>query len=357
MASSLSALLLNWYSIHARTLPWRDNPLPYWVWVSEIMLQQTRVETVLPYFERWIIRFPSIRTLALATQQEVLTEWEGLGYYSRARNLHRAAQIVMSRFGGVLPDQPDELVCLPGIGSYTAAAVASIAYGHDVPALDGNVRRVLSRVFDVAIPPGTAEGDRTLNRLAVENLPAGRAGDYNQALMDLGASVCTPREPNCDHCPIISVCLSYRHGVQAHRPVVLPKAVLPHHTTVAAVVKNGQEVLIKQRPENGLLGGMWGFPGGAISPEELPVDSIQRHINRSLGLSIDIVEHLGVYKHAYTHFRETQQAFLCSLSDGSTPLPRKNNALKWISPVHLQDYPMGKIDRRIAGTLVSRDNL
>ena len=356
MGSSLSQLLLIWYSTHARVLPWRENPIPYWVWVSEIMLQQTRVGTVLPYFKRWISRFPSIHALAFASQQEVLSEWEGLGYYSRARNLHLATQIVMSQYNGALPDQPALLINLPGIGSYTAAAIASIAYGLDIPAVDGNVRRVLSRVFDIATPVRTSEGDRIFMKLAEDNLPRGSAGDYNQALMDLGASVCTPRAPHCPNCPLTNFCLSYKKGNQEHRPVILPKNTVPHYTAASAVIEKSSQVLIKQRPENGLLGGMWEFPGGKIHPEESPTSSVQRQIYQELGVGIDIGEKLGVFKHTYTHFRETRFAFLCKLSNGKIPQLGSNKSMNWVATDLLGNYPMGKIDRQIANNLISRRN-
>ena len=202
MSSFLAECLLDWYGRNARHLPWREYPNPYNVWISEVMLQQTRVETVLPYFQRWMEHFPSITALAEAPLEEVLSIWEGLGYYSRARNLQRAAQIVVSEHGGQLPAEPAELRKLPGIGRYIAGAIASIAFGQDEPALDGNIRRVLARAFDVSAPARSPQGERRLWKLAADHLPTGRAGDYNQALMDLGATICTPRAPDCPRCPL-----------------------------------------------------------------------------------------------------------------------------------------------------------
>ncbi|MGD9094125.1 MAG: A/G-specific adenine glycosylase, partial [Anaerolineales bacterium] len=186
MTSEFANLLLNWYAEHARDLPWRGRVDPYAIWVSEIMLQQTRVETVIPYYQRWMARFPTVKDLAQSSQQKVLSVWEGLGYYSRARNLHRAAQIVMDQYGGELPADRTLLLKLPGIGHYTAGAIASIAFGLDEPALDGNIRRVLARAFDVNAPVRSKQGEQRLWELATEHLPTGRAGAYNQALMDLG---------------------------------------------------------------------------------------------------------------------------------------------------------------------------
>jgi A/G-specific adenine glycosylase len=342
--------LINWYTHHARDLPWRGHPNPYAVWVSEIMLQQTRVEVVIPYFKRWMRRFPSMRALASASQQEVLSHWEGLGYYSRARNLHRGAQIVMQKHQGKLPTDMLTLQSLPGIGRYTAAAIASIAFGADVPAMDGNVRRVLSRVFDVSEPVRSSAGERRLWELAEAHLPPGRGGDYNQALMDLGALICTARSPNCALCPLADQCLARARGIQEQRPVRLRKTKPPHHTVTAAIIQRNGQVLIAQRPQNGLLGGLWEFPGGKQEPGEDLVACLRREIEEELGVAVRVDSPLGVYKHAYTHFRVTLHAFRCVLHDGD-PQPKEHRAVRWVSFAELSEYPMGKIDRQIADTL------
>jgi A/G-specific adenine glycosylase len=266
----LAGQLLAWYGKNARRLPWRGHPDPYAVWVSEVMLQQTRVETVIPYFERWMARFPTIPSLAAASQQDVLAAWEGLGYYSRARNLHRAAQVLAAEQGGKLPEDLDSLRLLPGIGRYTAAAIASIAFGKDAPTLDGNIRRVLARIFNLELPARSPEGERRLWDLAAEHLPAGQAGEYNQALMDLGATICTPRQPDCPHCPVNDLCAAYALGIQEQRPVLEPKPSLPHYTVAAAVIQRDGQVLIAQRPAQGLLGGMWEFPGRQAAARRRP---------------------------------------------------------------------------------------
>jgi A/G-specific adenine glycosylase len=350
MSSTLATHLLAWYEQHGRQLPWRGDPDPYTVWVSEIMLQQTRVETVIPYFERWMKRFPSIADLASASQQEVLSIWEGLGYYSRARNLHRAAQIVLSEYAGELPQDPKTLRNLPGIGRYTAAAIASIAFGLDEPAMDGNIRRVLARYFDVRSPARSNQGEHRLWQLAAENLPAGRAGDYNQALMDLGATICAPRAPDCSNCPLADACAAYALGVQEERPVTLPKGAIPHHIVTAAIIRNNGHVLIAQRPQGGLLGGLWEFPGGKLKSGEDLASCLRREIREELGIEIGVGDPLGVYRHAYTHFRVTLHAFQCVLVSGE-PRPLEHKALKWASPQALTGFPMGKLDRQIANSL------
>jgi A/G-specific adenine glycosylase len=351
MSSSLAEHLLNWYQDHARSLPWRDNPDPYSVWISEVMLQQTRVETVLPYYERWMARFPTLASLAGASQHEVLSAWEGLGYYSRARNLHRAAQIVLDELDGQFPQDVKSLRHLPGIGRYTAGAIASIAFGKDEPALDGNIRRVLSRIFDVRQPARSKEGEALLWHLAASHLPAGRAGEYNQALMDLGSLICTPRQPDCAACPLNKTCLANSLGVQAERPVKPAKKSIPHHIVSSAIIHRAEQVLIAQRPQQGLLGGLWEFPGGKIEPGEDLVTGLKREICEELGVEIEVGAAYGVYQHAYTHFRVTLHAFHCKLN-GSQPQNLFHTNLAWTNLPSLAEYPMGKIDRQISNALV-----
>ena len=342
--------LLNWYADNARDMPWRGLADPYAIWVSEIMLQQTRVETVIPYFKRWMARFPDIRVLAEASQQDVLNLWEGLGYYSRARNLHKAAKIVVDQHHDELPADVQLLKILPGIGTYTAAAIASIVFGLDEAALDGNIRRVLSRLFDVSEPLGSSEGERRLWGLAREHLPAGQAAQYNQALMELGATICTSRTPKCDLCPVSEACEARRLGVQAYRPVRKKKADIPHHTVTAAVIRRNGHVLIAQRQEGGLLGGMWEFPGGKTEPGETLPACLKREIYEELGVDIEVGESLGIFQHAYTHFRITLHAFRSTLLAGEPQL-LDHTDIFWARPSELSDYPMGKLDRQIADLL------
>jgi A/G-specific adenine glycosylase len=351
METDISRALLDWYAANARRLPWRDHPDPYAVWVSEIMLQQTRVETVIPYFERWMVRFPTLRALAEASQQDVLQCWEGLGYYSRARNLHQAARKVMSDFGGTLPRSRQELQKLPGIGRYTAGAIASMAFGQDAAALDGNIRRVLSRLFAMRLPARSPLGEKRLWQLAEENLPPGRAGDFNQALMDLGATICTPQRPACLVCPLAELCQALAEGSQEELPVLEEKARVPHITVTAAVIQLDGKVLLAKRPANGLLGGMWEFPGGKQEPGEELAEALRREIREELAAGIEVGESYGIYNHAYTHFKVTLHAFLCRLAGDAAPTPLEASELRWVSPAELTDFPMGKIDRQIARRL------
>lgn len=347
MPLSFPTHLLEWYTSHARRLPWRGSSDPYAVWVSEIMLQQTRVETVIPYFERWMLRFPTLAALAQAGQQEVLAVWEGLGYYSRARNLQRAAQIVLTDYGGHLPSEASTLRRLPGIGRYSAAAIASIAFGANEAALDGNIRRVIARLFDVSEPARSPQGEQKLWDLARQHLPPGRAGEYNQALMDLGALVCLPRQPRCPECPLIEDCQAYRLGLQEQRPVLPARPAVPHYTVAAAVIWREGQLLIARRPADGLLGGLWEFPGGKLQPgEDLPT-CLRREIQEELGVHIDVGRPLGVYRHAYTHFKVTLHAFECELVLGE-PQALHASELRWVKPAELPAFPMGKLDRQIS---------
>jgi A/G-specific adenine glycosylase len=344
--TGLSRLLLNWYHQHGRTLPWRDHPDPYAVWVSEIMLQQTRVDTVIPYFEKWMKLFPDVRALANASEQDVLNAWEGLGYYSRARNLHKAAKMVASKFNGELPHDLTDLRSLPGIGRYTVGAIASIAFGMDEPTLDGNLRRVFARLFDVEEFADSPAGEKILWELAAQNLPKGQAGDYNQALMDLGATICVPKNPRCLLCPLMKICESRKNGTQEVRPVLKAKKMPPHYIHAAAVIINRGRVLLAQRPSKGLLGGMWEFPNGRVDAD--PAKELAKVINAAYSLRVKEKEALGVIQHAYTHFKVTVHAFRCDCA----PIP-KNKNLKWVRITELDDYPMGKVDRQIAHKLLN----
>jgi A/G-specific adenine glycosylase len=320
------------------------------------MLQQTRVETVIPYFVRWMQRFPSVDALASAPMQEVLTVWEGLGYYGRARNLHKAAQMVIVEYHGKLPEETRLLRKLPGIGRYTAGAIVSIAFGRDEPTLDGNIRRVLARYFNISEDARSTTGERALWELAAQHLPLGEAGEYNQAMMDLGASICTPKSPDCAACPLTDTCQAKALGIQGQRPVLLPKPGIPHHVVTAAVISRDGRVLIACRPPHGLLGGLWEFPGGKRQEgEDLPT-CLKREVCEELDAEIEVNAQLGVYQHAYTHFKVTLYAFKCILLKGE-PYPVEAVELRWVTPAELSQYPMGKIDRQISQTLVSSNPL
>ncbi len=322
-------------------MPWRDHPDPYAVWVSEIMLQQTRVETVIPYFKKWMKQFPDISSLASASERDVLNAWEGLGYYSRARNLHKAAKIVASNFNGQLPRDLTELRTLPGIGRYTVGAIASIAFKLDEPTLDGNLRRVFSRLYDVKEFADSPAGEKILWELAEQNLPKGKAGDYNQALMDLGATICLPKNPRCLLCPLMKMCRARENGTQDLRPILKPKKRVPQYVYAAAVIVERGRVLLSQRPAGGLLGGMWEFPNARV--DQTPAAELKKALRSASRIQVRRGEALGIVSHAYSHFKVVVHAFRCE----SVSIPKEKN-LKWVKLSELEDYPMGKVDRQIA---------
>jgi A/G-specific adenine glycosylase len=334
-------------------LPWRDNPRPYAVWVAEVMAQQTRLETMLPYYRRWMKYFPTIKSLANSDEQDVLSIWEGLGYYSRARNLRRAAKVVVERFNGKLPQEVESLMTLPGIGRYTAGAIASLAFGKDEPAVDGNAIRVLARVFNVKSPVGGNKAAKQFWALAAEHLPTGRAADYNQALMDLGASLCKPRQPDCKLCPLMKDCKAYVLGVQEKRPIRKDARTVPVKYFAAAVIKKRGKVLVFQRPAKGLLGSMWEFPNLLIKDPHAAALKLRRELSKRFKYDTKDVRKFGEYEHAYSHFDAHLQVFAAN-PDGQTPQLSDEAPYLWLSIDELNRLPMGKLDRQIALSL--RDN-
>jgi A/G-specific adenine glycosylase len=348
--SKIRRQLLGWYDKYARELPWRNENDPYRVWISEVMLQQTRVETVTPYYQRWLEQFPTLNHLAQADEQEVLKTWEGLGYYSRARNLLKSAKIIQHELGGDFPRELTELKKLPGVGSYIAGAIASIAFGKKTPALDGNGKRVLARLNAFHEPVNQERNTHTLEKYLFELLPDDRAGDFNQAIMDLGSRICLPRRPRCGECPLQSLCEAYRQGVQLEIPVRTSKRPVPHYPVVAAVIRDHDQVLIDQRRAGDLMGGMWEFPGGKVEQGESLADAIVREIREELGLVIRVVRFLNVYEHAYTHFSVKVHAIECEIITGE-PQALESDAIAWVPVSRLDDFPMGKVDRLISREL------
>ena len=357
--SAFAADLLAWYDARAVELPWRGERDPYRVWLSEIMLQQTQVETVKPYYARFLQAYPTIEALAAAPLDDVLKHWEGLGYYSRARSLHRAAQRVVADFGGQFPANAAALRTLPGVGRYTAGAVASIAFGAREPVLDGNVIRVFSRLDDLDADVTQPAVLSQLWHLAEQRLPETRPGDYNQALMDLGRLVCKPRAPLCDACPVRAHCRAAANGTQAQRPVKPARGKSPHYDVTAGMIWNERgELLIAQRPLDGLLGGLWEFPGGKVEPGESLEACLARELREELAIEVEIGALFVVVRHAFTHFRITLHAFTCHFrADGAEPQALGVRAWAWVAPENLGAYSFGKADRQVIAELTRRGGM
>ena len=299
-----SALLIDWQARHGRhDLPWQKTRDAYCIWLSEIMLQQTQVTTVVPYYARFLERFPNVKALAQAPLDAVLELWAGLGYYARARNLHRCAQLIVAEHGGNFPREASAIAQLPGIGRSTAAAIAAFAFGKRAAILDGNVKRVLARCFAIECFPGAAQTEKEMWSLAESLLPPARIEAYTQGLMDLGATLCTRRQPFCGACPMRGMCLARRDGRQAELPVAKPRKALPERATTLWLLTDGQRVLVERRPPAGIWGGLLTLPeGNAADPEQFAL----RHGCRLLD-----TQALPVLRHSFTHFRLDIQTLLC----------------------------------------------
>lgn len=348
--------ILAWWDAGHADLPWRKTQDPYAIWIAEVMLQQTQVSTVIPYFQRWMARFPKVEDLAAAPLKEVLKVWEGLGYYSRARNLHAAAQMIVDDYGGRLPEDVAELRKLKGVGRYTAGAIASIAFDRPVPVLDGNVIRVLSRLLDLQEDVTKTQTRNYLWEVAADLVPALRAGDYNQALMELGQTICLPAMPRCHSCPVAGHCQARAKGTQHERPVRPPRRKIPHYDVCAGVIwREDGRILIAQRPLDGLLGGLWEFPGGKVQPGESLAEALRREIDEELGIEIEAGRTLATIKHTFTHFRITLYAMHARYVSGVPQnLEVANHA--WVRFDDLDRYPFGVTDQKIIKRLMEENS-
>jgi A/G-specific adenine glycosylase len=314
-----ASLLLAWYDVGHRAMPWRSAPTPYHVLLSEIMLQQTRVDTVIPYFERFIARWPTLEALAAADDDDVLAAWAGLGYYRRARALLAAARAAVARGG--LPADPDGLRELPGIGPYTAGAIASIAFGQPAAAVDGNVERVISRLDARREDPTRPAGKRAITARVLELQPADRPGDFNQALMELGATVCAPRNPRCLVCPWREPCRARALGVAEELPIKPKKAAPVAERGVAGVLRLDTGLLLARRAPDRLLGGLWEPPTGPLGDDEEPADAVVALFAGALGVPVAVDAHLGRVVHVFTHRRWTLEVFAVRAVAAAEPRP------------------------------------
>ena len=348
--------LLAWYDEHKREMPWRDCGDPYKIWISEIMLQQTRVDQATPYFKHFMERFPTVYDLAEADQQDVLKVWEGLGYYRRARHLHDASKLVIEEFDGKVPDTWHEINELKGVGPYTASAVLSIAYQKKHAVVDGNVIRVLSRYFGIEDDVRSTKTKNTIQDYADDLISDERPGDFNQAVMELGATVCTPSNPDCEECPLQANCVAYKKVKTDEIPYKSPAKKRPHHQIGVGIITNhDDEVLIALRPEDAMLGGMWEFPGGKQDDGEEMEETVIRELKEELDVEVSISKPFMKLDHAYSHFKITMHAYLCALEDGD-PKPKTSQEIRWISIDELEDYPFPKANRKLTDKLMNIDN-
>lgn len=337
--------LLNWYRQNRRQLPWRSTDNPYHIWVSEVMLQQTQVNTVLPYYREFLLQFPDIKSLASADLQDVLKAWEGMGYYARARNLHRAAKIVLQEHRGEIPASWEDFKKLPGVGDYIAAAVLSIAYNQPYAVIDGNVKRVLARVFQIEAPVNRSSSYKLFKDVAGRLLDLQNPSSFNQAMMELGAVVCKPQNPVCGRCPLQPECHAYRVGKVNEYPKRLKSKPVPEYHIVVGVVFKHNHVLITQRNSEGLLGGLWEFPGGKVRKNEDPETACIREIKEEVNLMVKIDSYLSRVKHAYTHFKITLDVFCCRYLKGKV---RLNGPVdyRWIKLSEIERFPFPKANHK-----------
>ncbi len=344
--------LMEWFDQARRAMPWRRRPTPYRVWISEIMLQQTQVETVRPYFLRFTRQFPTIAALAEADTEDVLKAWEGLGYYARARNLHRAAQTVMADHDGRLPTTAGELKRLPGIGDYTAAAVSSICFHEPVPVVDGNVLRVFTRFWGIESDIARPRTKRELAERLCSCVDRRRPGDFNQAAMELGALVCRPYNPDCRQCPLRRTCAARKTGRTADLPVKSRRPSIPHYDVAVGVVRKDGRILVARRKETQMLGGLWEFPGGKRKGDEPLEKTVRREVREEAGIVVSVGDLLRTVEHAYSHFRITLHAFECRLVTGQ-PHPLQSAEVRWTPASCLQELPFPAANREIIRMLLT----
>jgi A/G-specific adenine glycosylase len=350
-ARAIGRALLAWYAQHRRELPWRKSQDPYAVWVSEMMLQQTQVRTVIPYFQTWMQRFPDVKALANADESQVLHAWQGLGYYSRARNLRRAAREMLRVHDGRVPERVSELLALPGIGPYSAGAIASIAYGHPEPLVDGNVIRVLSRLFALRGDPNKAPLKAELWARARALVPQEAPGDFNQSLMELGATVCTPRSPRCSACPLANHCRALEQHLVESLPELPTRAkATPVHVVSAITTRGGRVLITKLGPDAPRWAGMWLFPNAEVGANETPEAAVERALLATVGLRGRATGLLCVVRHTVTRFRITLDAYRTHVTGGVAKAVSVSQCA-WKRPDELLDLAMPKAHRRIATAL------
>jgi len=342
--NNFSQQLLNWYTSRVREMPWRGEADVYKIWLSEVMLQQTQVETVKPYYQRWLIKFPNTESVANATQEEVLKVWEGLGYYARARNFKSACEWIQNNNNGEIPRDSDGFRKLKGVGDYIHAAVRSIAYNEVIPVIDGNVKRVVARILELDSPP--SKGLDVIKQFLINEISPESPGDFNQAIMDLGSTICKPRNPKCSECIINNFCNSYQNNTMFNYPLSEKKRKVPHHKIAVGLIWKENQILISKRHSNVMLGGLWEFPGGKIKENESAKNCVQREIREELGIHVSVGKKIKTIKHAYTHFTIELTAYHCQYEKGE-PSAIDCADFRWIKTNDIYSLPFPKANHKI----------
>ena len=347
----VAPLLLDWYGREGRELPWRGTRDPYRVWLSEVMLQQTGVITVIPYYQRFLERFPTVLALAAAEADAVIELWAGLGYYSRARNLHAAARMVVAEHGGRFPETLEALQALPGVGRSTAGAIRAIAFDRPGVILDGNVRRVLCRLLAVTDDPRATATEKELWRWAEALTPENRSHDYAQAIMDLGATLCTPRRPDCPRCPLAGLCRAKALGLEDELPRRAARKSVPTRMQVALLLERDGRFLVRQRPFSGMLGGLWEFPASDVAEGQVPLVAARRLL-ADLGLAGEPAE-AGQVRHVYSHFKLDLRLYLAAVVDGFAIA--EPAVSRWLTSAELAELPLHGAHKKVLSDLIQSE--
>ncbi len=339
---SIIKKLLDWYDSNHRKLPFRLTNDPYKIWISEIMLQQTQINTVIPYYNNWVKKYPTLNHVAKAKFSELLKRWEGLGYYARCNNFHKSSKIVLHLYKGVIPQDYKQFIALPGVGEYTAAAVLSIAFDQKIPAIDGNVKRIMSRYL--GIKNTTPKNYKWIKNKLKSWIPSQRPGDFNQAMMDLGSIICRPKKPNCNKCPIKKNCVGYLNNNPEKYPIKLVKKKTPNFTVVVGLIWRKDKFYIQKRDINSMLGGLWEFPGGKISNDESLITALEKKVKNECGSEIKVNEKIGVIKHKYSHFSITMHGFNCKEKSKIAPFEKEH---RWINSKQIDQFAFPKANHKL----------
>ena len=341
--------IINWYDANKRDLPWRETNDPYKIWLSEVMLQQTQVNTVIPYYKKWIERYPNLKPVAAAKLDNLLKLWEGLGYYSRCRNFHTATQTVMRDYNGVIPDDKESFQSLSGVGEYTAGAVMSIAFDQPFCAIDGNHRRVLYRYL--GLKKKTKRNEFRINYFLKGLVKIDRPGDINQAIMDIGSSICTPRVANCHQCPLEFTCKAMLTENPLSYPGSMDKKIIPSKEMTAVLIKENDDIYISKRSKNGLLGGLWELPHLQLEMDGNDEIEIKKKVHEVYGHKIKVTKNLGRISHAFTHLKMNITLFECEMESKA----QQNQIGRWVSYSELDNYAFSKANHKLFGLMGKED--